>query len=196
MKVKNISYCSIWELKYRVDSKKAGAIWSCGIQLTHVLELIQGRSHSQNIRNKEEIYVHDPLYSIVFLCTRVIDIHTSYKIAENIFHYLRLFHNLIFEVLFNSQVLIVQHSSSFELCVMPNYIVEFFIFTYFSPNVVQVVVKSHFSSCFSVFAPNVHRYHILKYFQVISDSIVLIQTQVSEHSYNIPCTYWNMNVRR
>ena len=34
MKVKNISYCPIWELKYRVDSKKAGAIWSCGIQLS------------------------------------------------------------------------------------------------------------------------------------------------------------------
>ena len=55
---------------------------------------------------------------------RVIGIHTSYKIAENIFYYLLLFPNLIFEVLFNSQVLTLLKLSSFELCVMSNYIVS------------------------------------------------------------------------
>lgn len=51
-------------------------------------------------------------------------IHTSYKISENIFYYLLLFHNLIFEVLFNSQVLTLLKHCSFELCVIPNYIVS------------------------------------------------------------------------
>ena len=62
---------------------------------------------------------------LYFMHKRVIGIHTSYKIAENIFYYLLLFHNLIFEVLFNSQVLtLLKLSTSFELCVMPNYIVS------------------------------------------------------------------------